>query len=271
MSQAIQKKKIRDFRRRRISLRNEYRQQLVLRNNLEKRLNKQLATLFRKFVRVQLFLYKEFGIYQETTAARTLNEDFFPLMLSHYRKIFKAMYKFDEDKYRENIKQDTLVFGRNFNYEKLVAEYFRSKALILSGISFSMSNRIKNLINQLEADGISTTEIARQIEAKFSGITIARAGTIARTETHNAASFANHSYHTTVSNDLGVKMQKQWLSAQDGRVRPAHAAANGQVVDIDQDFIVDGLPMEYAGDPKGGAANVINCRCVIVYGEQGDL
>ena len=39
---------------------------------------------------------------------------------------------------------------------------------------------------------------------------------------------------------------------------------NGVEVDIDEDFIVNGRPMAYAGDPRGGAGNVINCRCVIL-------
>jgi len=29
--------------------------------------------------------------------------------------------------------------------------------------------------------------------------------------------------------------------------------------------------MDYAGDPKGGAANVVNCRCVIVYADERDM
>ena len=94
---------------------------------------------------------------------------------------------------------------------------------------------------------------------------------IARTETHNAASFANNSYHVTVADDLGISMKKKWVATSDGRTRPAHAAANGQVVNINEDFIVGGVNMDYAGDPKGGAANVVNCRCVIVYADERDM
>ena len=39
---------------------------------------------------------------------------------------------------------------------------------------------------------------------------------------------------------------------------------------MDEDVIVGGVPMSYAGDPKGGAANVINCRCVVVYTDASD-
>jgi hypothetical protein len=40
---------------------------------------------------------------------------------------------------------------------------------------------------------------------------------------------------------------------------------------MNEDFIVGGVPMEYAGDPKGGASNVINCRCVIIYADERDM
>jgi len=29
--------------------------------------------------------------------------------------------------------------------------------------------------------------------------------------------------------------------------------------------------MGYAGDPRGGAKNVINCRCVIIYADEQDI
>ena len=40
---------------------------------------------------------------------------------------------------------------------------------------------------------------------------------------------------------------------------------------MDEDFTIGGAKMEYAGDPKGGAKNVVNCRCVIVYVDEEDL
>ena len=65
-------------------------------------------------------------------------------------------------------------------------------------------------------------------------------------------------------------MIKRWVSNADERTRPSHALANGQEVGIDDDFIIGGKKMSYAGDPKGGASEVINCRCVIVYTEPDD-
>jgi uncharacterized protein with gpF-like domain len=134
-----------------------------------------------------------------------------------------------------------------------------------------MANRIDKIIREGRADNLTLQAIAAAISNTILPIGKNRAALIARTETHNAAMYANHAYHKKVKDDYGVKMLKQWVSAGDLRTRSAHAAANGQVVDMDEDFIVGGVPMAYAGDPKGGAKNVINCRCAIIYVDEEDV
>jgi len=267
----LNQKRFNTFRQRSISNRAETRRQLALRNNLEKRFFKRLNTLFRKFLNVQLHLYKQYGLYNEDVAIQSLNEDFMPLILTHYRRTFQVIYKSNEDKYFGNQKQDAFVFGRSTDFESVVENYFNSRQLILTGITTRMANRISKLIEQGRADNLTLPEIAKLVSSKFLPISRSRASLIARTETHNAASFANHSYHQTVEADLGVKMLKKWVATSDGRTRPAHASANGQIVDMNEDFIVGGVPMGYAGDSKGGVANVINCRCVIIYADERDM
>ena len=269
---SLEKKQFNSLRRGRINTRAESRKQLVVRNNLEKRFYKNLNTLFRKFLNVQLYLYKEFGIYENDIAIQSLNEDFMPLMLNQYRRIFKVMYKLNEDNYYNDKKaDDVFIFGRSSDFETVVNEYFNSRQLILAGITTRMANRISRLIEKGRADNLTLPQIAKLVSDTYLPISRSRAALIARTETHNAASFANHSYHKTVEEDLGLKMLKKWVSTSDGRTRPAHASANGQVVDMNEDFTVGGMPMGYAGDPKGGVANVINCRCVIIYADERDM
>ena len=66
-------------------------------------------------------------------------------------------------------------------------------------------------------------------------------------------------------------MLKKWVATNDARTRSTHSAASGQIVDMDEDFTVGGTPMGFAGDSRGGAKNVINCRCVIVYADERDM
>lgn len=64
------------------------------------------------------------------------------------------------------------------------------------------------------------------------------------------------------SKDMGINIRKQWLSAQDNRVRDSHAVLNGQIRDIEDTFDNDLL---YPADPNGIPAEVYNCRCTLKY------
>jgi len=267
-----QRKKINTFRQGRINTRLESRKQLVLRNNLEKRFFKNLNTLFRKFLNTNLYLYRQYGVYEVQIAQQSLNEDFFPLIQSHYKRVFKAIYRNNEEKYEYLRKADeAFVFGRSTDFEAVVNQYFNQRQLILAGITERMATRISNLIEQGRADNLTLTQIAQSVSSKFLPISRSRAALISRTETHNAASYANHSYHQTVEKDLGIKMLKKWVATNDARTRSAHSLASGQTVDMSEDFIIGGVPMGFAGDTRGGARNVINCRCVIIYADERDL
>ena len=268
----LNRKEFNSFRQGRVSALRESRKQMVLRNNLEKRFYRTLNTLFRKFLNTQLYLYKEFGLYESQIAQQRLNEDFMPLMMSHYKRVFKAIYKNNEDNYMMDRKADeAFVFGRNKDIETIIEQYFFSRQLVLAGITARMSNRISVLIEQGRADNLTLPQIAKLVSDNFLGMSRSRAALIARTETHNAASFANDSYHLMLQEDTGIKMLKRWVATIDDRTRPTHSEASGQIVDMSEDFMVGGVPMKYAGDSRGGAKNVINCRCIIVYADERDM
>lgn len=61
--------------------------------------------------------------------------------------------------------------------------------------------------------------------------------------------------------DMGIITEKEWMSAEDSRVRASHAALNGETAKMDEPFS-NGLM--YPGDPYGAAAEVYNCRCTMV-------
>ena len=268
----LQHKEIRTFRRGRVNPRKEVARQLRLRTNLEKLFFRRLNSLFRRFVNVRAGLYREYGIYDFDVAQRSLAEELEPTTLAHYRRVFRNVYESNNEIYDRGTKDEEIfVMGRSMDFEKLVNDYFRTRTLILAGISARIARRIDTVIKQGRADNLTLPEIARQITSKVIPLTRSRAALIARTETHNAASFASHQYHTQVRDDLGIKMKKRWTATNDARTRSNHAQANGQTVDMDEKFLVGGTEMAYAGDPAGGAANTVNCRCVIIYVDEDDI
>jgi len=61
--------------------------------------------------------------------------------------------------------------------------------------------------------------------------------------------------------DMGIKLKKQWLATLDNRTRHAHAMLDGQTVDVDKPFKVDGYEIMYPGDSSAPGYLVYNCRC----------
>jgi len=88
---------------------------------------------------------------------------------------------------------------------------------------------------------------------------------IARTETHGAASAANHNLYRRIG-----ATKKEWLATQDDRTRESHLAAErrytegGEIgaIPIDDKFVVGGVEMLHPGDKSAALKEIINCRCV---------
>lgn len=68
---------------------------------------------------------------------------------------------------------------------------------------------------------------------------------------------------------MGIKLKKRWLSTLDGRTRHAHAMLDGQTVDPDKPFKVDGYEIRYPGDTSAPGYLVYNCRCTVVAEVEG--
>ena len=241
-----------------VSARREVAEQNRIRNSYERRLTSQLRNLFESIAETAVREYQVGGspIVRLENVTNRISE----VLVPHYRSVILAM----ADRFRTvKVKQD---------YEGVVRNYLRDTATDrIIGISTTTQNLIRRAL--LEADQeTNPRQAAKLIEERVGGaFGRRRAITIARTETHAAASYANHE----VAKDLGVPMRKQWVATNDGRTRTWHSNVNGQTVDLDEDFIVPYKGVEYrmkhTGDPNGGAHNTINCRCVTIYLEPEDV
>jgi len=112
-----------------------------------------------------------------------------------------------------------------------------------------------------------TAEISRRIR-NVTNLSIWRANTVARTETHQASLFAQAMTARQAEQDYDVKRVKTWLPTLDNRTRDVHAAmANHPSIPVEDKFMVGGEAMDRPGDPAGSAWNVINCRCTLFHSE----
>jgi hypothetical protein len=156
------------------------------------------------------------------------------------------------------------AMGRSANFIVSAQRYVRTYgAAKVKHISDTTRHHIQHVVEHALTEGLSIPEIQRRIVEKTGGqIARKRARTIAQTEVHAAASAGSH----TAIESLQRPYKKEWIAAlQPGRTRPWHLAANGQIVDGNEQFLVDGEHLRYPCDPMGSARNVINCRCVNAY------
>lgn len=130
----------------------------------------------------------------------------------------------------------------------------------------------KNVISELQR-GFSTNmayaDIARNI-SNWGTADLNRSKRIARTEGHRVQCKAdlNCAYR---ARQMGCDTVKQWNATLDGKTRDSHAAIDKEWKELEETFS-NGLM--YPGDPKGKAAEVINCRCSLDdvprwYAQQG--
>jgi hypothetical protein len=124
----------------------------------------------------------------------------------------------------------------------------------------------KHIEDGLEA-GDGNDAIARRIRDTAS-LTPYRAATIARTETSVAANYGAIEEARQTSQEIGIVLVKEWVATSDDRTRQAHIDADGQTVELDEDFQVDGEGLDSPCDPSGSPENVINCRCAANYVEK---
>ena len=148
-------------------------------------------------------------------------------------------------------------------FTRVAADYILGEGIRqrITSVSETTRTQIVNQIIAGQAEGLGVAVIARDISRALPAITRFRANLIARTETHGAANVgADQAARAT-----GLVLQKEWVAAADERTRPSHAAADGQVVEMDMAFDVGGEKLMYPGDPNGTAGNTINCRCAVSH------
>lgn len=141
-------------------------------------------------------------------------------------------------------------------------------AVRITNITETTRKQIQRILAAASQEEVRTGKIAQRILKEFRGkMGRKRAEMIARTETTYVANEAAKQS----AEETGLELVKIWVATLDDRTRDAHRAMHGKdPVDAHEKFVVGGVRMDKPGDPAGGAANVINCRCVVAYLPKGD-
>lgn len=241
---------------RRISPRQIVIQQLRLRLNFEKRLRRQLEKLFRDIGREasRSFEDSQRVLITEREIGQRLTDMFGPFLRSVIEEFGSQLLE----------QQKALPM-----FDKVVARYMRDHAAVhIRNISVTTMRQMRSTLAQAERETLGIANTSKLIRERFGGqFARSRAATIARTETHGAMTFAQMETAREQLDQDGL--MKQWVSVGDPRTRSHHKAVNGQKVGIEEKFVVPVGGIEYLmdrpADPNGGPANVINCRCAVIF------
>jgi hypothetical protein len=158
-----------------------------------------------------------------------------------------------------------------FSDDPFVQRYLQDATARMRNLPIEVYADITRILSNGLDDGLSVPDIAAQIEQRLtasgSDYWPNRATTVARTEAIGAS---NAGAYAAALSDPTPGMNKTWIATLDGRTRPAHREADGQAVPVGDPFIVDGQPLDFPGDPRGSAGNVINCRCSLLVTAPGE-
>lgn len=155
-----------------------------------------------------------------------------------------------------------------------IARYLLTNISDIRTIDLTSAESVQALINSIVQDAIQegkgVKEVERALKTNKFLATLRRtsrfqAERIARTETLSAASHGEFISTQHLFEEYGVTMEKYWIAKkQPGVTRNSHMSMKrSESIGANEDFKVGNSLMKYPGDRRGGASEVINCRCAL--------
>ncbi len=122
-----------------------------------------------------------------------------------------------------------------------------------------LKKSIRNEVSRGISNAYSYQDIARNVNNSM-GIGLNKSIRIARTEGHRVNQQSTYDAMDKAKKK-GANIVKQWDATLDAKTRTSHQRVDGEIRELDETFS-NGL--RFPGDPQGSAAEVINCRCVLL-------
>lgn len=124
--------------------------------------------------------------------------------------------------------------------------------------------RVRNAVTQGIIQGESIEEVGERLTSELATSNAKKMDMFARTAV-NGAQNAGRMDRLHEAEEMGIDVKKKWLATLDNRTRDTHQALDGQEQPIDEPFVVDGMKIDYPGDPLAPPELVYNCRCTLTY------
>lgn len=231
-------------------------------------------------------LMREYGEAVEAARGAIVPHQMPGLALSRINQVaagivdaFREAYRlvippFASDTYRSLTQRKALVKqvtdpdpGDTLDYWFRVADSYveHEGASMVTAVIGSTIEEVRHYVNKWVRMGIeegwSVQRIADSIYDDLEGVTKTRSIVIARTETIRASNYGTH----MGARATGLPMDKEWITSLDGRERPSHNMAHGQIVGLNEYFIVGQSLAMYPLDPILPAHESVQCRCAMAH------
>lgn len=148
--------------------------------------------------------------------------------------------------------------------------YYPPKRALQRGIDLKYGKQqITASVTSSILQGKGIGKIADDLQSRMRDMSRASAIRTARTAVTGAQNAGRLDTYRAAQ-DMGIKLKKRWLATLDNRTRHAHAMLDGQTVDVDKPFKVDGYELMYPGDSSAPGYLVYNCRCTQIAEVDGE-
>lgn len=131
----------------------------------------------------------------------------------------------------------------------------------LDAVTLTTKNKIAKVLSDGIRLGTSIQDMSSKISQDVGGVV--RATRIARTEVISASNLGS----IEGARATELPLNKVWLATRDTRTRETHDIADGQRVEMNELFDVNGSLLDFPGDWSNNAdvAEIIQCRCTLIY------
>ena len=184
---------------------------------------------------------------------RLLEEQTLKVGLSRLEEFDKSLVNALSSKSRHSIRA-----REEDQVTRLLQAWCNQRASIsITSITNTQQKAVRNLVGKMDRGEATIEETTKAIQAEGKNRWEWRR--VARTELHDVATYSS----LEAAKASKVVEKKEWVTAEDGRERPHHQAANGQTVGLEENFWVGGESISRPGE--GSAGNAIHCRCIIIF------
>jgi hypothetical protein len=190
--------------------------------------------------------------------------------IKFYQTVFVESAKQEFNRIRQDNREKAYVpddFFLNTWREWIKDWVLQNLGNLITGVNDNTLEQIQKILGEGIEQGLNPFQIERLLLEQIPNI--ARARAIARTESTRAYNEGKKRSAEDWAKQTGTTLWKLWIHGGSREPRFQHIQAQDKPIRADQPFVFNtkGVEvfMDKPGDQKGGAAQTINCSCVVVY------